>query len=120
MMAPSDIAEVREVLGITQTELAILLGVHPITVSKWERALLRPSDHQYELLHCFAEAARAFPMAGRRAILAHQVGGAPLALFVLLYRGMLAQFDKAFVMTLAEGAHEAAQAKLRQAGVEHG
>ena len=36
------IAALRTRLGLTQVQLAELTGVHPITVSKWERGVLRP------------------------------------------------------------------------------
>lgn len=42
----SDSERARLNLGITQGELAALLGVHPITVSKWERRKAEPSPWQ--------------------------------------------------------------------------
>lgn len=36
-------------LGITQTEFAILFGVHTITVSKWERNKAEPSTWHFLL-----------------------------------------------------------------------
>ncbi len=38
----------REMLDITQADFAALFGVHAMTVSKWERALLIPSDYQQQ------------------------------------------------------------------------
>lgn len=43
--------------GLTQKELADLLGVHPMTVSKWERGVLAPNEHQRRLLRAFQGAA---------------------------------------------------------------
>lgn len=39
----ASIAAIRRKLGFAQTEFASLLGVHPITVSKWELAKAEPS-----------------------------------------------------------------------------
>lgn len=44
----------RKKLGLTQVEYAILLGVHPITVSKWERGHAEPTSWQY----CIARSLR--------------------------------------------------------------
>jgi len=35
-MTPSAVKRLREQLGLTQPELAKEIGVHPITVSRWE------------------------------------------------------------------------------------
>ena len=40
-------AECRKRLGLTQVEFSILIGVHPITVSKWERGQAEPSSWHY-------------------------------------------------------------------------
>jgi molybdopterin-binding protein len=49
-----DVRSLRRRAGLTQTALAELVGVHPITVSKWERGVLAPSRHQAELLKALA------------------------------------------------------------------
>jgi DNA-binding XRE family transcriptional regulator len=36
----NEVRRVRQRLGVTQGELAQMLGVHPVTVSKWERGAL--------------------------------------------------------------------------------
>ena len=41
-----DLAAIRAKLGLTQVRLAEVTGVHPMTVSKWERGVLRPTRHQ--------------------------------------------------------------------------
>jgi len=57
-----NVASQRRRAGLTQAALAGLLGVHPITVSKWERGLLSPNGHQRELLAALAaEPGRALP-----------------------------------------------------------
>lgn len=57
-MNPKQIVETREALGLTQAQLAQLVGVHVLTVSKWEREVLTPSSHQIALLDAFTRAAR--------------------------------------------------------------
>jgi molybdopterin-binding protein len=52
-----DIQGLRERLGLTQGQLAELVGVHAMTVSKWERRLLKPGAHHKRLLATFAAAA---------------------------------------------------------------
>jgi DNA-binding transcriptional regulator YiaG len=48
---PKRISHVRTTLNLTQTDLAQLLGVHTITVSKWERDVSAPTPYQRALLH---------------------------------------------------------------------
>ncbi len=50
MTTSSRVKAVRKALALSQPELAILIGVHPLTVSKWERGLLAPSKYQQALL----------------------------------------------------------------------
>jgi molybdopterin-binding protein len=54
---PLAIVSLRDRLGLTQARLARLAGAHPMTVSKWERGLLRPSEHQRSILAALAAAA---------------------------------------------------------------
>jgi molybdopterin-binding protein len=49
-----DVRALRRRARLTQAGLAELVGVHPITVSKWERGVLRPSRHQAGLLRALA------------------------------------------------------------------
>jgi molybdopterin-binding protein len=49
-----DVRALRRRTGLTQTGLAELVGVHPITVSKWERGVLAPNRHQLALLRALA------------------------------------------------------------------
>lgn len=39
----SRIREARREKGFSQNNLAVALGLHPMTVSKWERSLVTPS-----------------------------------------------------------------------------
>lgn len=42
-MRSSDIVELRIRLGLTQAELASMLGCHPMAVSQWERGVRTPT-----------------------------------------------------------------------------
>lgn len=44
-------------LNLSQKELGELFGVHVMTVSKWERGVLEPSDHQKKILRALSDAA---------------------------------------------------------------
>lgn len=78
-----EIRAIRDRLGLTQPQLAQLLGVHPLTVSKWERGLLNPTAHQQVMLQSFGKAAKRPEVRGDVAQALVTVGAA-LALFILL------------------------------------
>lgn len=40
-------------MGLSQTEFGQLFGIHAMTVSKWERGILRPSPYQLALMNGF-------------------------------------------------------------------
>jgi molybdopterin-binding protein len=44
-------------LNLSQRQLGELLGVHVMTVSKWERGVLEPSEHQKRIVRALADAA---------------------------------------------------------------
>ncbi len=44
------VARLRKAHGLTQARLAALVGVHPMTVSKWERGVLEPGPFERALL----------------------------------------------------------------------
>jgi putative transcriptional regulator len=52
-----DIAHLRKRLNLRQAEFGNLFGVHPMTVSKWERGLLQPTVYQLALMYEFEKAA---------------------------------------------------------------
>jgi DNA-binding XRE family transcriptional regulator len=56
-LTPGQISELRAALGLSQAEFAQLLGVHHMTVSKWERPhrppLAIPTPYQTALMHAF-------------------------------------------------------------------
>lgn len=57
-MLASEIRKVRGRLGLNQVEFAQLSGVHPITVSKWERGEAQPTAYQNALFDQFQTASR--------------------------------------------------------------
>jgi len=82
-MTPAEIQPLREKLGLSQVQLAQLLGVHPLTVSKWERGLLAPAPHQNALLESFAKA-RSPKKVGEEVGNLLLTAGIALALYALL------------------------------------
>lgn len=79
-----DIADLRESLGFSQAQFAQLLGVHPLTVSKWERGILKPSPHQTALLMSFRTAREKKPDIGAIVLGLIVSAGIALALYTLL------------------------------------
>ena len=57
-MNASGIKKLRAQLGLNQVEFAQLAGVHPITVSKWERGEAEPSAYQNALFEEFRQGAQ--------------------------------------------------------------
>lgn len=53
-----EIVNLRTNLGLNQVEFAQLVGVHPITVSKWERGVAVPTAYQAALFGQFQEGAK--------------------------------------------------------------
>jgi putative transcriptional regulator len=53
-----EICDIRNALGLTQEKFGQLLGVHPMTVSKWERGELEPTAYQLGFLEKFEKAAK--------------------------------------------------------------
>lgn len=68
-------ARLRERLGLSQSECAAVLGVHAMTVSKWERGVSKPNEHQRLLLRALGAAAEA----GLRAPVGARRGWSPVA-----------------------------------------
>ena len=58
-MESYEIQSLRKRLRLNQPEFAQLFGVHPMTVSRWERGKLPPNAYQGALMTAFGEAARA-------------------------------------------------------------
>ena len=83
-MIATEIYTVRTQLKLSQVQLAQLLGVHPLTVSKWERDLSAPTPHQAALLQSFAKAGQAKKQVGADASNLLVTAGVAAALWVLL------------------------------------
>lgn len=83
-MTPAQVVAIRESLGLTQAQLAQLLGVHPLTVSKWERGVLSPNPHQAALLGSFRRAAHREPDVGQVVVGLLVAAGIGVALYALL------------------------------------
>lgn len=83
-LTSKQILELRETLGLTQAQLAQLVGVHVLTISKWEREVLTPSPHQHALLEAFARAAKRNPAIGEEAVQILLTSGVAAALHSLL------------------------------------
>jgi len=49
----------RRAIGLSQSDFAEVLGVHPLTISKWERGVNRPSAWYQELVARIERAAKA-------------------------------------------------------------
>lgn len=61
---PETIQKLRKKLRITQVQMGQLLGCHHMTVSKWERGVLKPSIWQGTMLVAFARAVDVDPDVG--------------------------------------------------------
>jgi len=83
-MTSDEIKAIREGLGLTQAQLAQLLGVHPITISKWERGVAPPQPYHAALLSSFRAARRRSPDVGSFVIGLLVGAGVGVALYHLL------------------------------------
>lgn len=54
----------RELLGLSQIEFAELLGVHWVTISRWERGVKTPNNYQFAFLLAFRKAIERDPHMG--------------------------------------------------------
>lgn len=83
-MTAKEISATRKRLDLTQVQLATLVGVHPLTVSKWERGAGSPPPHQEALLTSFQKAANSNAGIGETAKSLLVTAGVALAIFVIL------------------------------------
>lgn len=93
-----DVRSLRESLDVTQDELARMLGVHPMTVSKWERGTSMPAPYgvqQICLLHLGAPRLTLEERQVVKRLLA--LGSGVGALAVVVMRGIASQEGSADV-----------------------
>lgn len=57
-MHGSEIRSTRDALRLSQSQFASLLGVHAVTVSRWETGAQSPTPYQAGLISQFGEAAK--------------------------------------------------------------
>jgi transcriptional regulator with XRE-family HTH domain len=59
------IASTRREAGLTQAQLALMLGVHVMTVSKWERGTSDPAPYNVQQLRLLADGLQQAPASAR-------------------------------------------------------
>ena len=79
-----EIKKLREALGLTQAQLAQLIGVHHLTVWKWENGQSVPTPHQQMLLSTFGKAQQQEPEIGDQVAQLLVGAGVGVALYYLL------------------------------------
>ena len=65
-MTGAEVRRLRRRLELTQAQLAARLGVHKLTVSRWERGQVRVTEPMSRLLRLLATAVPTTPKGGRR------------------------------------------------------
>lgn len=84
-MTAAEIADLRKILGLSQVEFGRLFDIHFMTVSKWERGILKPSPYQVALMRQFHRTAEAQQLKVQQELKNLLVGaGVVAALFFLL------------------------------------
>jgi putative transcriptional regulator len=83
-MVGSEVQRIRGALGLNQVQCAQLLGVHPLTISKWERGVNPVPPHYQALLESFKKARAAKESVGEDVAKLLVTAGAVMAILVLL------------------------------------
>lgn len=83
LTAPA-ILKLRTQLQLTQPQFGQLLGVHWMTVSKWERGILVPNDYQLALMIEFEKAVHSRHVQAQKDALGAMLLGAGIAAVLLL------------------------------------
>ena len=84
-LTKDEVQSIRTRLGMSQVQLAQLLGVHPLTVSRWERGMLAPAPHQQAMLESFRRATSAKTDIGSTVGALMLTAGIAVALYALLH-----------------------------------
>jgi transcriptional regulator with XRE-family HTH domain len=84
-MQAAQVSNLRRSLGLSQVEFGQLFGAHSMTVSKWERGVLKPTAYQIALMRQFQTTADAQKELAQEQVKNLLVGaGVVAALFWLL------------------------------------
>lgn len=86
-MDAAEVAALRHSLGLSQVEFGQLFGAHAMTVSKWERGVLRPSAYQSALMERFKATANAKAEKDKQELKNLLVGAGVVAALVWLLSG---------------------------------
>jgi len=79
-----DPKNIRDTLGLSQPLFAQVLGVHPVTVSKWERNEASPDSYRLILLEAASLSLKHDPNLGKKLKMLLLFGHTAAALFILL------------------------------------
>lgn len=79
-----EIASLRHKLGLSQVEFGQLFDAHSMTISKWERGVLRPTAYQVALMRQFELTAEAKRDQSREQVKSLLVGAGVVAALVWL------------------------------------
>lgn len=90
----TDTKQLRAYFGFTQCELADLLGVHSMTVSKWERGKLEPAPFYCALLGAFERCPEPL-LTGSGVIFLLKSRGVAVALAVMLQHEIPGEYSEA-------------------------
>lgn len=84
-MSGAEIRQLRQQLGLTQAQFGQLLGVHSLTVARWEKGdATSPSPHHIALMQSFAAARSRQPDIGAIVLQLLVGAGVAFALYKLL------------------------------------
>lgn len=86
-MQATEIAILRRSLGLSQVEFGQLFDAHSMTVSKWERGVLRPTAYQIALMRQFQATVNAKQDQAREQVKNLLVGAGVVAALVWLLSG---------------------------------
>lgn len=86
-MQALQIASLRHSLGLSQVEFGQLFGAHSMTVSKWERGVLKPTAYQVALMQQFHATANARKEQAQEQVKNLLVGAGVVAALVWLLGG---------------------------------